>query len=149
MHAACRTLPAAREDPGARDLHTPGMAKVAILTGSDSGIGKAAAVALARDGFDIGITWHEDEAGARATCSEVRSHGRRTEIRHLDLASCRTPPTQSTSWPTPWDVSTCLSTTLRRAVAIHFSISRSTTGAKRLRSIWMARFSAHNALRGA
>jgi len=38
----------------------------AIVTGSDSGIGKAIAIALARDGFDVGITWHEDEAGARA-----------------------------------------------------------------------------------
>ena len=62
------------------------MTKIAIITGSDSGIGKASAVALARDGFDIGITWHEDEAGAQATCSEVRSHGRRAEIRHLDLS---------------------------------------------------------------
>jgi NAD(P)-dependent dehydrogenase (short-subunit alcohol dehydrogenase family) len=62
------------------------MSKVAIITGSDSGIGKASAVAFARDGFDIGITWHEDEAGAVATCAEVRSHGRRAEIRHLDLA---------------------------------------------------------------
>jgi NAD(P)-dependent dehydrogenase (short-subunit alcohol dehydrogenase family) len=39
----------------------------AIVTGSDSGIGKAIAVALARDGFDVGITWHEDEQGARST----------------------------------------------------------------------------------
>ena len=63
-----------------------GMTKTAIITGSDSGIGKASAVALARAGFDIGITWHEDEAGAQATCAEVRSHGRRAEIRRLDLA---------------------------------------------------------------
>ena len=62
------------------------MNKVAIITGSDSGIGKASAVALAREGFDIGITWHEDEAGAHKTCAEVRSHGRRAEVRQLDLA---------------------------------------------------------------
>ena len=37
---------------------------IAIVTGSDSGIGKATAVQLAQDGFDIGITWHEDERGA-------------------------------------------------------------------------------------
>ena len=60
--------------------------KVAIITGSDSGIGKATAAALARDGFDIGITWHEDEAGAKRTADEVRGHGRRAEVRRLDLA---------------------------------------------------------------
>jgi NAD(P)-dependent dehydrogenase (short-subunit alcohol dehydrogenase family) len=50
----------------------------AIVTGSDSGIGKATAVALARRGFDVGITWHEDEQGARETAAEVESRGRRT-----------------------------------------------------------------------
>src|SRR6185436_7051368 len=58
---------------------------VAIVTGSDSGIGKATAVALARDGFDVGITWHSDEEGARATAREVELTGRRSEVRPLDL----------------------------------------------------------------
>ncbi|HEX8742243.1 MAG TPA: SDR family oxidoreductase [Thermoleophilaceae bacterium] len=58
----------------------------AIVTGSDSGIGKATAVALAERGFDVGITWHEDEEGARATAREVESHGRRAELRELDLS---------------------------------------------------------------
>jgi NAD(P)-dependent dehydrogenase (short-subunit alcohol dehydrogenase family) len=57
----------------------------AIITGSDSGIGKATAVALARRGHDIGITYSRDEEGARAAADEVRSHGRRAEVRHLDL----------------------------------------------------------------
>ena len=60
--------------------------KAAIITGSDSGIGKATAVALARDGYDVGITWHEDESGAQRTADEVRTHGRRAEVRRLDLA---------------------------------------------------------------
>jgi NAD(P)-dependent dehydrogenase (short-subunit alcohol dehydrogenase family) len=58
---------------------------VAIVTGADSGIGKASAVALAERGFDIGITWHSDEDGARDTAREVESHGRRAELRRLDL----------------------------------------------------------------
>jgi NAD(P)-dependent dehydrogenase (short-subunit alcohol dehydrogenase family) len=58
----------------------------AIITGSDSGIGRAAAVALARGGHDIGITYSRDEGGARETAEEVRSVGRRAEVRHLDLS---------------------------------------------------------------
>jgi NAD(P)-dependent dehydrogenase (short-subunit alcohol dehydrogenase family) len=57
----------------------------AIVTGSDSGIGKSIAVALARDGFDLGITWHEDEDGAASTAQEVQALGRSTETRQLDL----------------------------------------------------------------
>ena len=61
------------------------MAPVAIVTASDSGIGKATAVALAECGYDVGITWHEDEAGAKGTAEEVRAAGRTAEVRRLDL----------------------------------------------------------------
>jgi len=60
-------------------------ARVAIVTGSDSGIGKATAVALARQGCDIGITWHRDRDGAEAAADEVRGLGNRAEVRQLDL----------------------------------------------------------------
>src|SRR5919206_4118955 len=65
---------------------------VAIVTGSDSGIGRATAVALARDGFDVGVTWHEDEAGAQGTADEVRATGRRAEVRRLDLSDAENGP---------------------------------------------------------
>jgi NAD(P)-dependent dehydrogenase (short-subunit alcohol dehydrogenase family) len=58
---------------------------VAIVTASDSGIGKATAVKLAQSGFDLGITWHQDEEGAKDTAREVEEKGRRAEIRQLDL----------------------------------------------------------------
>jgi NAD(P)-dependent dehydrogenase (short-subunit alcohol dehydrogenase family) len=57
----------------------------AIVTGSDSGIGRATAALLARQGWDVGITWHEDEDGANETAEEVRAQGRRAEVRRLDL----------------------------------------------------------------
>jgi NAD(P)-dependent dehydrogenase (short-subunit alcohol dehydrogenase family) len=60
-------------------------ARVAIVTGSDSGIGRATAVALARQGLDVGITWHRDRDGAEAAADEVRGLGRRAEVRQLDL----------------------------------------------------------------
>src|SRR4051812_6050584 len=65
---------------------------VAIVTGADSGIGKATAVLLAERGFDVGITWHEDEEGARGTGAEVEGHGRRAELRQLDLSDPATGP---------------------------------------------------------
>jgi NAD(P)-dependent dehydrogenase (short-subunit alcohol dehydrogenase family) len=61
------------------------MTRTAIVTASDSGIGKATAVALARDGLDVGITWHTDEAGAKDTAEQVLALGRRAEIGRLDL----------------------------------------------------------------
>jgi NAD(P)-dependent dehydrogenase (short-subunit alcohol dehydrogenase family) len=61
------------------------MTRVAIVTGSDSGIGKATAVALAKDGCDVGVTWNDDQAGGEETAEEVRSYGARCELAHLDL----------------------------------------------------------------
>jgi NAD(P)-dependent dehydrogenase (short-subunit alcohol dehydrogenase family) len=62
-----------------------GHPRVAVVTGADSGIGRATAVALARDGYDVGITHRDDEDGARATADEVERHGRRVAIRQMDL----------------------------------------------------------------
>ncbi|HYO60542.1 MAG TPA: SDR family oxidoreductase [Actinomycetota bacterium] len=59
--------------------------RIAIVTASDSGIGKATAVALAKAGCDVGITWNSDEAGAKETANEVGALGRQAEVRHMDL----------------------------------------------------------------
>ncbi|MFF3484322.1 SDR family oxidoreductase [Streptomyces sp. NPDC002701] len=66
---------------------TPGPTRVpvALITGGDSGIGRATAVRLAAAGMDIGITWHSDAQGAEQTAAEVRSHGRRAVHAHQDL----------------------------------------------------------------
>ncbi|MFI9812814.1 SDR family oxidoreductase [Saccharothrix variisporea] len=58
----------------------------AIVTGSDSGIGEAIAVALAGGGADVGITWHTDEEGASSTAEKVRDLGVRAAVRRLDLS---------------------------------------------------------------
>jgi NAD(P)-dependent dehydrogenase (short-subunit alcohol dehydrogenase family) len=62
-----------------------GYDRVAVVTGSDSGIGEAIAVALADAGFDVGVTYRSDEKGAQTTAEKVRAAGRRCEVRALDL----------------------------------------------------------------
>ena len=56
-----------------------------VVTGSDSGIGRAVAVALARRGCRVGVTWHEDEDGARDTAREVEEVGGSAVVARLDL----------------------------------------------------------------
>ena len=63
------------------------MTRVAIVTASDSGIGKTTALMLAERGFDVGVTWHSDESGARETCREVEARGQRAEAIQLDLST--------------------------------------------------------------
>src|SRR4051794_28477394 len=59
---------------------------VAIVTGGNSGIGRACTVALARDGFDIGLTWHEDEANLAEVVAELQGHGVRVAHRQADFS---------------------------------------------------------------
>jgi len=57
----------------------------AIVTGGNSGIGRAIAVTLAEAGFDIGFTWHAEEERAESAVEEIGRHGRRAEARQVDL----------------------------------------------------------------
>jgi NAD(P)-dependent dehydrogenase (short-subunit alcohol dehydrogenase family) len=65
---------------------------VAIVTGGNSGIGRATAVALAKAGFDLGITWHREEQRSVDAAREIERAGARCEVRHLDLHSVRDGP---------------------------------------------------------
>lgn len=60
--------------------------RIAIVTGSDSGIGKAIAIALAREGAAVAATWHSDEDGARDTLAQIEAAGGRGIVRQLDIA---------------------------------------------------------------
>jgi glucose 1-dehydrogenase len=58
---------------------------VAIVTGSDSGIGQATAIELARAGADVCVTYHSDEGGAAQTRREVEAAGRRAIVLQVDV----------------------------------------------------------------
>lgn len=64
--------------------------RTAIVTGADSGIGRAVAVALAGGGVDVGITWHTDKTGAEETAAEAREQGVAAPVRQLDLTDLPT-----------------------------------------------------------
>src|SRR3954469_4124004 len=65
---------------------TPLAGRVMLVTGSSSGIGRAIALAGARAGADIIITYRSNETGAREVEREVTAHGRRAAVFQLDLA---------------------------------------------------------------
>src|ERR1700675_1807101 len=60
--------------------------KVALVTGAQQGIGRAIAVALARDGADIGVNFLDDAEGAERVADEIRSLGRRAIAVQADVA---------------------------------------------------------------
>ncbi|MEU1548738.1 MULTISPECIES: SDR family oxidoreductase [Nocardia] len=64
-----------------------GAPRRAVVTGGDSGIGAAIAVALAAGGTDVGLTFHSDRRGAEDTAAQVREQGRTAAVRRLDLAN--------------------------------------------------------------
>ncbi len=59
--------------------------KVAIITGSDSGMGQAMAKEFAKEGADIAITWFKDQQGADQTRQTVEQAGRKAFVSQLDV----------------------------------------------------------------
>ena len=56
-----------------------------VVTGASSGIGRGIALAAARAGADIALTYHSNEAGARQTADGIEAVGRRAVVARMDL----------------------------------------------------------------
>lgn len=60
--------------------------QIALVTGGSRGIGRAAAVLLARAGADVALTYHTRADEAETAAREIQSLGRRTYVGGGDLA---------------------------------------------------------------
>lgn len=59
----------------------------ALVTGSSRGIGKSVALELARNGADVAVNYHSQEAEAEAVVSEIRGMGRQAILLQGDVSS--------------------------------------------------------------
>jgi 3-oxoacyl-[acyl-carrier protein] reductase len=59
--------------------------QTALVTGGSRGIGRAAALLLARAGVDVALTYHTRAEDAESTAREIRSLGRRAYVSGGDL----------------------------------------------------------------
>jgi NAD(P)-dependent dehydrogenase (short-subunit alcohol dehydrogenase family) len=60
--------------------------KVAVITGGDSGIGRAVAIAYAREGADVLISYLSEDSDAKDTAGYVEKAGRRAVLVKGDVA---------------------------------------------------------------
>jgi 3-oxoacyl-[acyl-carrier protein] reductase len=61
-------------------------ARRVLVTGASRGIGRAIALALARDGFDLGLNYRSRDKEAEAVAHEVRALGREAWLLPFDVA---------------------------------------------------------------
>ena len=60
--------------------------KRALVTGGATGIGKAAVLALARAGYDVGLNYHTSAAPAQAVAAEAQAAGAKVLLLPCDVA---------------------------------------------------------------
>jgi 3-oxoacyl-[acyl-carrier protein] reductase len=66
-----------------------GERRVGLVTGSATGIGRSAVLALARSGYDVAINYSRSEAAARDTAAQAEAAGARTLVWQCDVSEER------------------------------------------------------------
>src|SRR5438445_9128021 len=67
-------------------MDKPLLNQKAIVTGANSGIGKAVAIALGRAGADVVVNYRDGEDAAIAVVREITSSGSRAIAYHADVS---------------------------------------------------------------
>lgn len=70
------------EEPGFGRL----TGKVAVITGGDSGIGRAVAVLFAKEGADVVIAYLDEHEDAKQTAADVRKYGKEAVLVATDIS---------------------------------------------------------------
>ncbi len=76
------------EEPGYGRLE----GKVALITGGDSGIGRAVAVLFAKEGADVVVVYLDEHEDAKQTAADIRKYGREPLLISTDIsqeANCK------------------------------------------------------------
>ncbi len=60
--------------------------RIALITGSDSGIGQATAIEFAKEGADLVVHYLEDADGAEETRARIEAQGRRALVVQADIS---------------------------------------------------------------
>lgn len=68
-------------------MNPAGANRTALVTGASRGIGRGAALALARHGFDVVVNYRRDDRAANRTAEEIRSLGQRADVVCADVGN--------------------------------------------------------------